>query len=191
MAKTNKAQARRILRDTVASMVVPALQKRGFACFRESKGNPPSWHLNRARPDGGYDVISVTLEDGYRPLFDALINVISAEGIKKPWGEFISADQATASELLERVSIAKCVFRNRTIRALARWRGIGWFGFTPRDNAAFNKEAAKAACEQFIGCLDQAEQWWRNGSLGSNLVIERIGAVHRVPDAASSSQRPQ
>jgi hypothetical protein len=178
---SEKSKARRILRDEIEHHVISKLVDRGFVPLNIHRGSPPAWSLNRQRQDGGYDVILVMLEDGYRPLFDAILNVIPKQGIHRPWGEHIDPSRASASDLPDRAVMAGIAFRNPTLRALLRWQGIGWFGFRPQSSAACNKRRAEEACLKFIGCLDQAEEWFSSGMLGPNLVKEHIGAVLQNP----------
>lgn len=179
MPANPKASARRFLREGITKIVIPALGSRGFVQFSDSKGSPPHWDLHRLRDDGGFDLISIGFVDGYRPLFDATINVAPAGTSVTSWGEKRAINEMTAIDLHGGVEVAGRVFQNRTIRAMMRFWGIGWFGFSARNNNAHNKQAAENACAQFIVCLDQAERWWRDGSLGPNLVMSRSGGVAR------------
>jgi len=132
------------------------------------------WHFSRPRSAGGFDVISIAFDKKRRPLFDAAINIVSAEGIKRPWGEVIKGSQATALASTTRIRVLKTV-RRGVLAAVMRWLGHGWFGFEPRKNSDANEAAASVACEDFIGCLDQAERWWQTGELGPNLVFVDTG----------------
>jgi hypothetical protein len=184
---SESSKARRILRDEVECRVVPILLDRGFLRLDLRRGTPPAWSFNRKRQDNGYDAILVMLEDGYRPLFDAILNVIPKSGIHRPWGEYIDPSRASAADLPDRAVMAGIAVRNPTLRALLRWQGIGWFGFRPKSDAAFNKRRAGEACAKFIACLDQAEEWFRSGVMGPNLVKEHIGIVLQNPDLHRSA----
>lgn len=179
MATKSKGSGRRLLRDTISKTILPELQRRCFTCFLESKGGPPSWFFCRKRAIGGFDIISIKLHDGHQALFDAFICVLPAEKSDKSWGEKILVDNTTVIEFPDQVTIASRVVKNRVLRALARSLGVGWFGFKPQDDVAHNKNAAEAACAEFIMCLDQAEGWLRDGSLGPNLVVSRSAGVAR------------
>ncbi len=184
---SEKSKARRILCNKIDLHIIPILVDRGFVPLNNQRGSPPAWSLNRQRQDGGYDAILVMLEDGYRPLFDAILNIIPKQGIHRPWGEHVDPSRATAADLPDRAVMVGIAFRNPTLRALLRWQGIGWFGFKPQRNAAINMRRAEEACSEFIGCLDQAEQWFRSGTLGPNLVKEHIGVVLQNPGGQPQS----
>jgi hypothetical protein len=164
-----KAKARKLLEDTVVKQVLPRLRTAGFVELPQPKEAIPMWNLHRRRGDGGYDVISVIFDKKRRPYFYGIINVVDTEGIRQPWGEFIEASRATAITPLKRILIQK---KRKDILAvvLGKWFSHGWFGFCPGDSAAANQAVALEACNEFVDCLGQAEQWWANRELGPNLV---------------------
>lgn len=180
---SEKAKARRLLVDVVNATVIPLIEARGFSELESLKEPVPMWHLHRARSDGGYDVISVIFDKGRRPLFDAVINVIGAEGVRQPWGEFVEASRASAVAPLSRIKIQKEKCGIAAI--LPRWLVRGWFGFSATESAEKNRVEAERACREFASCLEQAERWWTTKQLGPNLMCERI-EMPRMRDSSSS-----
>lgn len=136
------------------------------------------WHLHRRRSDGGYDAISIIFDKKRRPLFDAVINIIAPHGIVLPSGETLAAEKATAVSALARVRVTKRYRRSQSLAAILRWLGYDWFGFQPRKDHTLNKRAAEGACEDFLGCLQQAYRWWETGELGPNLKQENLIIDH-------------
>ena len=176
--RTSQLDARRMLRCSLERIVIPELAKRGFTLLRRASGAPPIWVFNRPRNDGGYDVLDLMMESGKRPHFDARINVVSEHGISRSWGAPIPAKEAMACDSPVRIAIARNAFQNRTFRALARWVGIGWFGYKASGDPALNERLAVASCVEFVSTLDQAEAWWSAKEFGPNLVKESIGVIH-------------
>ncbi len=170
---SEKAKARSVLVDAVEKEVIPLLTARGFRKIERPKEPIPMWDLHRPRKSGGYDVVSVIFDKKRRPLFYAIINVIEAQGVTQPWGEFVEAQHATAATPLKRVLLRQ---RKRGVMAklLPGWFGYGWFGFQPGENNEANRAAASRACREFAACLEQADQWWVGGELGPNLVPQNI-----------------
>lgn len=171
---SDKPKARHVLVSAVREHVLPQLVTRGFQELPKPKEPIPMWHLHRHRGDGGFDVISIIFDKNRRPEFYAAINTISADGLRQPWGEFVEANQATAFAPLKRVLLLKK--RSGVLAVvLSRWFSHGWFAYRPNDNKEANQAAALHVCEQFVGCLDQAERWWNSRELGPNLVSTDLG----------------
>ena len=168
-----KAKSRSVLVDAVDEQVIPLLTTRGFRDLEIAKESIPMRHLHRPRSDGGYDAISVIFDKKRRPLFYGVINVIGADGVRQPWGEFIAASDAPAFSPLTRVLIQK---RRQGVlpTLLPRWFCYGWFGFRAQESAEINRTEALRACREFAECLEQAERWWATKQLGPNLVSQNI-----------------
>jgi hypothetical protein len=176
--KSPRSEARRSLRRSIERVIFPELEKRGFKLLRLASKSPPIWAFHRARYDGGFDVIDLIMKTGNQPLFDACINVIPKAGISRSWDGAIPAKEAMASDLPERIAIARKIIHNRTIRALARWVGVSWFGFKGSGNQSSDENLAIGSCDEFISTLDQAEAWWKANEVGPNLIKEVIGVIH-------------
>ncbi len=173
MTTNSKVAARRLLRDAITKEIFPELHRVRMKCFLENKGGPPSWFFCRKRADHGFDVLAIKLHEGHATLFDAFICVLPPDRVEESRGELICVDDTTVINFPDQVAIVSRLVKNRVLRTLARSWGIGWFGFKPRNDVAYNKQAAMLACAKFIECLEQAERWWRDGLLGPNLVITR------------------
>ncbi len=173
------SQPRRVLRNSIVALVIPALEERGFRLSSKGRGDAPMWFMHRKRADSGYDVIDINMARGTKPQFDATINVVPAQGVIRPWSHDIKAEDAVACDLLERVVIARLAIRHQVLRALARWLGIGWFGFKASSDPKLTTEAAAQACMKFISVLPQADLWWVDGTMGEDLIIERIEVYHK------------
>ena len=178
------SKSRRVLVEAIKGSVFPELRLRAFSEISRGKEPGIIGNFSRLRADGGYDVISLDLDEKKRPQFHAIIGCVDAKGLIYPWGESIPANQVTALFLLTRVFVQK---RGRGVLSLIlpRWFGHAFFGFTPREDAAFNQQAAVTACAEFVACLDQAERWWRTGELGPNLV--EASMVLRDPNTGNTS----
>ena len=170
---SEKAKARSQLVDAVDNQVIPLLVARGFIQLEKAREPIPMRHLHRSRSDGGYDAISVLFDKKRRPLFYGIINVIEADGVRQPWGEFVEAKDASAVTSLNRVLIQK---RTQGVlpMLLPRWFSHSWFGFSASDSGEVNRAEATRACREFAGCFDQAEQWWTGRELGPNLVPQNV-----------------
>ena len=181
------SKSRRTLVEAIKRSVFHELRLRAFSEISQRKELGIIGDFSRLRPDGGYDVISIDLDEKKRPRFHAIIGCIDAKGLSYPWGESIPSNQVTAPALLTRVFVQK-IGRGALSLILQRWFGHTTFGFKPREDAVYNQQAAEAACAEFVACLDQAERWWRTGELGPNLVQANVGGynMHSVPSAQNS-----
>lgn len=169
---SEKAKARSLLVDAVDNQVIPLLVARGFRELKTARESIPMRHLQRSRRDGGYDAISIIFDKKRRPLFRGFINMIGADGVRQPWGEFIEAKDASAIVPLTRIMIQK---RQRGLAMLLpRWFSRNWFGFRANDSAEANHAEATRACREFAECLEQAERWWTSREMGPNLVPQNL-----------------
>ena len=184
MKKKSRAPAR-ILTEMVRQRILPELGAMGFAENQESKNAVPMWHLHRAKGEGSFDLISVILDDKRRPDFYAVINKVGPAGLAQPWGQQIMAPDVTALDFSCRIFMMKKRV-GVTAFLLPRWFSHRWFGFTPQFDEQRNRIGAERECRHFIKCLEQAEQWWKNGVVGPNLLSGEIRVIGRMPSGKSS-----
>jgi len=170
--------ARRTLVKTVQEIIIPAIKLRGFLESNNSRESCPNWTLHRKKHNGGFDLIDIWFDEGFRPSFMCYINTIDKQGVNQPWGEYVAADQATALDPLKRVMVM------RKNRGVIRWLlgnifRLNWFShtsfsFKPDKNKSINIEKAKALCVEFLKCLEQAESWWKHQVIGANIIQSDI-----------------
>jgi hypothetical protein len=100
----------------------------------------------------------------------------------------VDASHSTAITPLNRLCLRKKALSG-SVGAISKWLGYGWFGFRPSENANENIVAARQACEEFINYLDQADNWWKTGERGPNLVEEKIVIPPSTPEGPNGSNR--
>lgn len=155
---------RKQLVAAVKSRIFPALIQAGFEAVPNEKGNILIYYWHRKRTDNGYDLLDLIFESHRRPKFYAMINAVGCEGFVSYNGEHLTADLVRASHFLKRVFIQK-VNRSLWGKILPKWFRYVSFGVDSKSKA----DAVEVICQEFVECLNQAEQWWKNRKLGPNI----------------------
>lgn len=128
------------LGEAVRRAVFPALAVRGFASPKDTEKNFHSFQ--RARADGGYDLLEIQFDKNARPFFFINLGIASAQGVTLPAQGHITAADVRIYHLAVQARFKKPF----SLSWLARWL---------RPKTACDDAAQKA-----VQALTEAEKWF-------------------------------
>lgn len=138
---TKKPQTWRMkLGEAVRHAVFPAIAARGFASPKDTEKNFHSFQ--RARADGGYDLLEIQFDKNARPFFFINLGIAPAQGVTLPAQGHITAADVRIYHLAVQARFKKPFGLSR----LARWL---------RPKTACADVAQKA-----VTALADAEKWF-------------------------------
>lgn len=161
------ALGRKEFRKAIQACIYPFLERRGFSQIdARDKHISIDWH--RPRPDGGYDLVSLVFPKRGGGAFSVCVQIAPKGGVTSIFGERIPAEKATAfstnqwfflfpskSGLLSRLAqvfLNHCPFKLRVPRR--------------KEDVPY---CIEKVIQEFIDDFDQAETWWKIGTIGHSM----------------------